>query len=102
VKQVNHAEAYCDDEGVNENQAESFFNRLRKLFEHIRKCAPKFLLHYANEIAWREDHRRQSFYYQFEMMLKCCLKTGQSKNWSKYWQGNRITEDCLFFAGETP
>lgn len=102
VKQVNHAEEYSSDDGVNENQAESFFNRLRNLFGQIHKCHPKLLLYYANEIAWREDHRRKSFYWQFETMVKCCLKTGQSRNWSKYWQGNRITKDCLYVAGETP
>lgn len=99
VKQVNHAEEYSSDDGVNENQAESLFARIRKLFSHIHKCAPKFLIYYANEIAWRDDNRRQPFYWQFTEILKKCLQTGQSRLWSKYWQGNRVTEDCLFTAG---
>ena len=98
LKQVNHAEAYSTPEGVNENQAESVFARMRKQFSHIHKCAPKHLIYYVNEIAWRDDNRRQSFYWQFSEMLKKCLQTGQSKLWSKYWQGNRVTEDCLFAA----
>lgn len=98
VKQVNHAEEYSSDEGVNENQAESIFARMRKLFSHIHKGDPKFLIYYANEIAWRDDNRFQSFYWQFTELLKKCLQTGPSRLWSKYWQGNRITEDCVFVA----
>lgn len=98
LKQVNHDEAYSDLDGVNENQAESFFFRLRKLFSHIHKNDPKLLELYANEIVWREDNRRVSFYDQFIDVLKKCLHTGQSRLWSKYWQGNRVTEDCLFSA----
>ena len=98
LKQVNHAEAYSSPEGVNENQAESIFSRLRSLYSHIHKADPKFLIYYANEIAWREDNRRQSFYWQFLDILKKCLQTGQSRLWAKYWQGNRVTKDCLFAA----
>ncbi|MDP3088527.1 MAG: IS1595 family transposase [Methylotenera sp.] len=98
VKQVNHAEEYSSDEGVNENQAESVFARMRKQFSHIHKCDPKFLIYYVNEIAWRDDNRRQSFYWQLLELVKKCLQTGQSRLWSKYWQGNRVTEDCLFVA----
>lgn len=95
LKQINHDEAYSDLDGVNENQAESFFARLRKLFSNIHKCDPKFLGLYANEMAWREDNRRKSFYDQFVEILNKCLHTGQSKLWSKYWQGKRVTDDCL-------
>ncbi|MDP3210611.1 IS1595 family transposase [Methylotenera sp.] len=101
LKKINHDEAYSHD-GVNENQAESFFNRLRKLKSNIHKCDPRFLNVYANEIVWREDNRRVSFYDQFTDILKKCLQTGQSRLWSKYWQGNRVTEDCLFSASECP
>lgn len=97
LKQINHAEAFSED-GVNENQAESIFTRLRNLYSHIHKGDPKLLVYYANEIAWREDNRRQSFYWQFLDILKKCLQTGQSRLWSKYWQGNRVTDDCLFVA----
>jgi len=96
VKQVNHAEEYSTDDGVNENQAESLFARMRKQFSHVHKCDPKFLIYYVNEIAWRDDNRRQSFYWQFLELVKKCLQSGQSRLWSKYWQGNRIKEDCLF------
>lgn len=99
LKQVNHQEEYSADDGTNENQAESFFARNRKLFGHIHKCDPKYLLYYANEMAWREDNRRKSFTYQFNYLLKISLSTGQSRYWSKYWQGNHLIEDTLFRAG---
>ena len=99
VKQVNHAEEYSADDGTNQNQAESFFNRERRLFSRIHKCAPKYLKFYANEIAWREDNRRKTFKWLFEDLLKKCLSVGQSKYWSKYWTGNHLAEDTLFIAG---
>ena len=98
IKQVNHAEEYSSPEGVNENQVESLFARMRKQFAHIHKCNPNLLLFYANEIAWRDDNRRQSFSWQFETLIKKCMTTGQSRNWAKYWQKNRFTEETLFKA----
>ena len=100
VRQVNHKEEYSSDEGWNENQAESFFARNRALFGHIHKCEPKYLLYYANEMVWREDNRRKSFTWQFEELLKYCMTTGQSKYWSKYYQGNHLTADTMFRAGK--
>ncbi len=98
LHQVNHQEHFSSPEGYNENQAESFFNRNRKLFGHIHKCAPKYLLFYSNEMAWQEDNRRKSFSWRFEDLIRKCLTTGQSKYWSKYFQGNHRTEDTLFAA----
>lgn len=100
VKQVNHAEEYSTDDGVNENQAESFFSRMRRMIiGQIHKCAGKYLVFYANEIAWREDNRRESSLFQFNDLVGKCLHSRQSKNWSKYWQGNHLEVDTLFAAG---
>lgn len=100
VKQVNHAEEYSTDDGVNENQAESFFSRMRRMIiGQIHKCAGKYLVFYANEIAWREDNRRESSLFQFNDLIGKCLHSRQSKNWSKYWQGNHLEVDTLFAAG---
>lgn len=99
VKQVNHQEEYSTADGVNENQAESFFSRLRRLFSgQIHKCDGKYLVFYANEIAWREDNRRESSLWQFTDLMKKCLHSRQSANWSKYWQGNHLRADTLFVA----
>lgn len=100
VKQVNHAEEYSSDDGVNENQAESFFARMwRMVIGQIHKCAGKYLIFYANEIAWREDNRRESSLWQFNDLMKKCLHSKQSRYWAKYWQGNHLEGDTLFAAG---
>lgn len=100
VKQVNHQEEYSADDGTNENQAESFFARMRRLFMgQIHKCAPKHLLFYANEIAWREDNRRKTSGELFEDLLRRCLNVKPSRNWSNYWQGNHLRGDTLFVSG---
>jgi len=101
VRQVNHAEAYSQD-GINENQAESIFARMRKQHSIIHRCAPKYLRYYANEIAWRDDNRRKSFFHQFEEILMKCLSTGPSRLWAKYWQGNHLSADTLFMSSEHP
>ncbi len=99
VRQVNHAEEYSSDDGVNENQAESFFARMRRMIiGQIHKCAGKYLVFYANEIAWREDNRRESSLFQFNDLAGKCLRSRPSQNWSKYWQGNHLQGDTLFVA----
>jgi hypothetical protein len=53
-KTVNHTTEFSTDEGVNNNQAESFFTRARRLVVgQIHRITPKYMLDYANEIAWR-------------------------------------------------
>ena len=60
ARRINHSVAFSDD-GVCTNQAESFFSRLRRseLGVHHHFSA-QYLHQYANEMAWREDHRRKS------------------------------------------
>lgn len=100
VKQVNHQEEYSADDGTNQNQAESFFSRMRRLVTgQIHKCDRRYLLYYANEIAWREDMRRKSSEELYGMLMKLCLSTRPSREWSKYWQGNHIKGDTMFIAG---
>ena len=93
VHQVNHQDEYATKDGVNQNQAESFFTRMRRmLVGQIHKNAPKHLEFYAHEIAWREDNRRQSALQQFNSLLESALKHSPSRNWSKYWQGNHLDD----------
>jgi hypothetical protein len=60
MKRINHQEAYSLN-GACTNWAELFFSRLRRaevgIHHHI---AGAYLLRYAQEAAWREDHRRMS------------------------------------------
>lgn len=91
VRQVNHQDKYSARDGTNQNQAESYFTRMRRLLiGQIHKNAPKYLEFYAHEIAWREDHRRHSSKEQFASLLERVLSLGPSRLWSKYWQGNHL------------
>lgn len=99
VHQVNHQEAYSAEDGTNQNQAESFFSRMRRLMiGQIHKNAPKYLPYYANEVAWREDHRRCSSSEQFEYLMQAALKLRPSRDWAGYWQGNHLADSAALLA----
>jgi transposase-like protein len=89
MKRVNHSVAYSQD-GVDTNQAESFFSRLRRaeLGVHHR-IAGRLLGQYANEMAWREDHRRTSNGDQFTTIAALAITHPVSREWSRYWQRNQ-------------
>ena len=83
---INHSQVYSDY-GICTNQAESFFSRLRRAeigtHHHV---SGKYLQAYANENAWREDHRRVSNGGQFMMVVGAALKARPSSQWKGYWQ----------------
>ncbi|MFT4089613.1 MAG: IS1595 family transposase [Asticcacaulis sp.] len=87
TKRINHREAYSLD-GACTNMAESYFSRLRRaelgIHHHI---SGKYLDAYANEIAWRENHRRVSNGDQFMMITTAVLRHPVSRKWKGY--GNR-------------
>jgi transposase-like protein len=86
VGRINHSEAYSQD-GANTNQVESYFSRLRRMVDgqHHRVSA-KYLAQYANEAAWKEDHRRLSNGTQAHRTLGLALHHPVSRNWAGYWQ----------------
>ena len=60
MKRINHQEAYSLD-GACTNWAEEYFSRLRRAeIGHYHHVAGPYLLRYAQEGSWREDHRRVS------------------------------------------
>lgn len=62
MKRINHEEAYSLD-GACTNWAEEFFSRMRRAeigHHHHHHLAGPYLLRYAQEASWREDHRRAS------------------------------------------
>ncbi|MBY0412347.1 MAG: IS1595 family transposase, partial [Burkholderiaceae bacterium] len=72
---VIHKKEFCTADGVNNNQAESYFARLRRLVRgQIHRMTPKYMLDYANEIAWREDVRRLGSREQLGHLLHGCLE----------------------------
>lgn len=86
TKRVNHSVAFMD-QGVCTNQAESYFSRLRRaeIGTHHHIAGP-YLNAYANEMAWREDHRRASNGNQAGLVASAALASRQSRNWAGYWQ----------------
>lgn len=94
---VVHANEYCTADGVNNNQAESYFARLRRLVRgQIHRMTPKYMLDYANEIAWREDVRRLGTRTQLGHLLHGCLEQGRSRWWRGYWQGAHREGELMF------
>lgn len=94
---VNHSEEFSSDEGYNENQAESYFSRMRRACIGIyHRVTPKYMLDYATETAWREDVRRKDLRTQLtELFLRVC-RAGLSKDWKNYCHGNRRQIELLF------
>lgn len=86
ARRVNHSVMFWDD-GACTNWAESYFSRLRRaevgVHHHI---SGKYLQAYATEMAWREDHRRQSNGAQFHRVACAALTLPKSKAWRGYWQ----------------
>lgn len=83
---INHSESYSHD-GACTNMAESFFSRIRRAEVGTHHdIAGRYLDNYANEMAWREDHRRVSNGEQFMMIVGAALDHPVSRQWKGYWQ----------------
>lgn len=94
---VEHALMFSTPEGVNDNQAESYFSRLRRYVLGVaHRIEPKYLADIAVEMAWREDVRRKTEGEKLEILLKSVFRRGLSRWWRGYWQGySRSGEICL-------
>lgn len=87
---VNHSNEYCSIDGITNNLAESFFARFRRMLMGVyHKMGNNYMMHYANEVAWREDLRYRTDKEKFENLLNRCLKAKPSKDLTGYWQGNK-------------
>jgi transposase-like protein len=86
TRRINHSVCYSDGEACT-NMAESFFSRLRRaeigIHHHV---AGPYLNAYANEMAWRENHRRVSNGEQFLKATSAALDYPVSRQWKGYWQ----------------
>jgi transposase-like protein len=85
TRRINHSQSYSDGNACT-NWAESYFARLRRLEigQHHHIAGPH-LAAYANEAAWREDHRRVSNGEQYLMIAGAALRSPVSKTWAGYW-----------------
>ena len=86
MMRINHSVAFSKD-GACTNWAESFFSRLRRAeFGQHHHISGKYLIAYAREMAWKEDHRRVANGDQHRMTTAAALAHPVSKNWCGYWQ----------------
>lgn len=83
---INHSEAYSFN-GIHTNNVESYFARLRRMVEgQHHGVSPRYLFQYANEAAWKEDHRRLPNGDAFHRTLGLALHSPKSKAFAGYWQ----------------
>ncbi len=86
MKRINHQEAYSFD-GACTNWAEEYFSRLRRAeIGHYHHVAGDYLLRYAQESSWREDHRRMSNGDQTFRVAGLAMHKASSVDFVGYWQ----------------
>ena len=86
VKVINHSVAYSMD-GACTNGAESFFSRMRRAEQgHHHHISGVYLGRYAQESAWREDHRRVDNGAQVRGVVGLALASKPSVDFCGYWQ----------------
>ena len=86
MKRINHQLAYSLA-GACTNSAESFFARMRRAEQgHHHHIAGVYLARYAQESAWREDHRRADNGGQVRGIVALALGAPPSVDFCGYWQ----------------
>jgi hypothetical protein len=89
LHRVNHEEAYSlgGEHEINTNAAESFFSRMRRAeFGHHHHIAGPYLIRFAQEMAWREDHRKDPNSFQVDRVVTLVMKNKPSVDFCGYWQ----------------
>jgi hypothetical protein len=86
MMRVNHSREFKSEDGACTN-AESWFSWLRRAEMGIHhRISSKYLYQYANEMAWREDHRREPNGLHFRRVTGAALRHPKSEVWRVYWQ----------------
>jgi hypothetical protein len=91
MKRINHQEAYSLD-GTCTNWAEEYFSRLRRAEMGHHHISGAYLLRYAQEASWREDHRRVANGDQVQRLAALALKRQPSVDFGGYWQRHVATQ----------
>jgi len=87
VSRIDHGQLYSTGTGTYTNGAESFFSRMRRAeIGHHHHIAGVYLVRYAQELAWREDHRRVSNGAQVTAVAGLAMAAPVSVDWCGYWQ----------------
>jgi hypothetical protein len=90
MHRINHQEAYSLDNDVYTNNAESFFSRMRRAeIGHHHHIAGPYLARFAQESAWREDHRRLANGAQVDRVVALAMRHAPSVDFCGYWQRAR-------------
>ncbi len=93
---VRHKKQWVTPEGVNNNQAESFYSRMRRAeYGVFHRYTPTYLKDYAIEFVWREDARKQSVRQHFEELLRRIFLAGMSRWFRGYYQENPYKKGSL-------
>jgi len=91
VSRIDHSKLYSDRSGVYTNGAEEFFSRMRRAdIGHHHHIAGAYLVRYAQESAWREDHRRMDNGSQTTAVARLAMAAPVSVDWCGYWQRHTV------------
>jgi hypothetical protein len=86
VERINRQELYSTTAGVYTDGA-GYFSRLRRAeVGHYHHVAGVYLVRYARETAWREDHRRVDDGRQIMAVSGLAMAAPVSVDWCGYWQ----------------
>lgn len=95
-KAVRHSVEYSTDEGINNNQAEALFSRLRRAeYGVYHGMRPEYLAFYSAEFGWRDDNRKKTMKIKFRSLLSCILRSDISFAFRGYSQGHRLPIEYL-------
>jgi hypothetical protein len=84
---VNHSREFKGEDDACTNQSESWFSRLRRAEYGIHhRISGQYLYQYANEMAWREDRRREPNGLHWRRVTGAGLHHPKSEIWRGYWQ----------------
>jgi transposase-like protein len=89
LHRIDHGEAYSlrDEAQTHTNNAEGFFSRMRRAeIGHHHHVAGPYLLRFAQEAAFREDHRREANGTQVDRVVALALANKPSVDFCGYWQ----------------
>jgi len=86
MKRINHTEAYSLD-GACTNDVESLFSRFRRgEYGHHHRVAGPYVHRFMQEVAWKEDHRRDANGQQVDRVIELAMRAKPSVDFCGYWQ----------------